>query len=573
VKKATAVGTVLLFVMILLVSISFNVMMVRADDGYTIEQVNHNIDVLYNGYVLINDTITLNITGQTGPSSFLMGFPDKYGSHVVRCIAHSETETYTVTLGVPLENRLGFYGVKIDFPHGAPQTYNVEFVLSNNLLSQDSQSASQYTLDFPQYPALTKTVGRCNGSINLPLIATYLPGGSVNGSTYAKENLAEFAHSPANVTFLLPDNLIQIADVVQLKREISVNEFGEAVGADTYEIVNRAQKKLGYFEVFIPMNASDPHAEDQFSRPKNMISTDQNTNRYLVNFTLETEKDQLTRFTIRYRLPSSHLTSRGTNTLGLNLPLFQNENYYISQVAVTFMLPEGAKVLNLENNLAEAVFSIERSIFSETVTVSKSGVIASDSLGVGIVYEYNPLWISFRPALWLWVFSIVGSVVVIVAWKKPKGSGRVSVSAATMRLGPETLKAFVDAYEEKQKIALESESLEARVEKGKIPRRRYKVRMKTLEIRLNALSRNLAEYKEKLRAAGGQYVEFMLQLEVAESELGEVAANIKNAEMLHNRGELSLEAYRKRLTDYQHRKETAEMKINGILLRLREETR
>ena len=570
-KKATVIGAALLFVMILLVSISFNVMTVRADDGYTIEQVNHKIDVLYNGYILINDTITLNITGQAGPSSFLMGFPDKYGSQVVRCVAHSETETYTVTLDVPLENRLGFYGVKVDFPQGAPQTYSVEFVLSNNLLSQDSQNASQYILDFPQYPALTKAVGRCNGSINLPLVATYL-GGSVNGSTYVKENLAEFAHFPADVTFLLPDNLIQIADVVQLKREINVNEFGEAVGADTYEIVNRAQKKLSYFEVFIPMNASDPHAEDQFGRPRNMISTDPNTNRYLVNFTLEIGKDQLTRFTIRYRLHSSHLTSRGTNTLDLNLSLFQNENYYISQVAVTFMLPEGAKVLNLENNLAGDIFSIGRNIFSETVTVSKSSVIASDNLGVGIVYEYNPLWISFRPALWLWAFSIVGSMAVIVAWKKPKGPGRVSASAATMRLGPETLKAFVDAYEEKQKIALESESLEARVEKGKIPRRRYKVRMKTLEIRLNALARNLTEYKEKLRAAGGQYVEFMLQLEVAESELGEVAANIKNAEVLHNRGELSLEAYRKRLADYQHRKETAEMKINGILLRLREET-
>ena len=205
-KKATVIGTVPLFVMILLVSISFNVMTVRADDGYTIEQVNHKIDVLYNGYILINDTITLNITGQTGPSSFLMGFPDKYGSQVVRCVAHSETETYTVTLDVPLENRLGFYGVKIDFPQGAPQTYSVEFVLSNNLLSQDSQNASQYTLDFPQYPALTKAVGRCNGSINLPLVATYLSG-SVNGSTYVKENLAEFAHFPADVTFLLPDNL------------------------------------------------------------------------------------------------------------------------------------------------------------------------------------------------------------------------------------------------------------------------------------------------------------------------------------------------------------------------------
>ena len=78
-KKANLIGAALLFAMILLVSIPFNVMTVRADDGYTIEQVTHKIDVLYNGYILINDTITLNITGQTGLSSFLMGFPDKYG--------------------------------------------------------------------------------------------------------------------------------------------------------------------------------------------------------------------------------------------------------------------------------------------------------------------------------------------------------------------------------------------------------------------------------------------------------------------------------------------------------------
>jgi chromosome segregation ATPase len=115
--------------------------------------------------------------------------------------------------------------------------------------------------------------------------------------------------------------------------------------------------------------------------------------------------------------------------------------------------------------------------------------------------------------------------------------------------------------------------LETRVEKGRIPRRRYKVMRRTLEARETAVSRDLTGFREKMRAAGGKYSGLMLQLEVAEAEIGEVKANIKSAESLHNRGELSLEAYRNRLADYERKKERADTTINGILLRLREEIR
>jgi len=99
------------------------------------------------------------------------------------------------------------------------------------------------------------------------------------------------------------------------------------------------------------------------------------------------------------------------------------------------------------------------------------------------------------------------------------------------------------------------------------------VQRKTLETRLNALSRSLEEIKEKMRAAGGKYADLMRQLEIAETEFNEVEANIKSIEARHSRGELSLEAYRKLLTDYQRRKEKTQTTINGILLRLREEIR
>jgi chromosome segregation ATPase len=123
------------------------------------------------------------------------------------------------------------------------------------------------------------------------------------------------------------------------------------------------------------------------------------------------------------------------------------------------------------------------------------------------------------------------------------------------------------------KIRAEIDALEARVQKGKIPRRRYKVQKKTLEMRVDTLSRNLGELKESMRSAGGHYADLMRQFDVAETEINDVEANIKNIEARQNRGEITLELYRNRMEEYRHRKEKAETMIDGILLRLREETR
>jgi hypothetical protein len=63
----------------------------------------------------------------------------------------------------------------------------------------------------------------------------------------------------------------------------------------------------------------------------------------------------------------------------------------------------------------------------------------------------------------------------------------------------------------------------------------------------------------------------MRELEVAEARINEYEANVKVIEGRHSRGELSLEAYRRLLGDYDRRKERNETTIKGILLRLREE--
>ena len=573
-KRTTLAITMVTVAIMILVSASFNTKTAEATNSsdYKIEHVNHTIKAMYNGYIFINDT--MQITGNAS-DGFLMGFPYKYGSYILRCVAYNSSDVFPVTLNVPLENRVGFYGVEIDFPRGTPQVFTVGFVLSNNLLTQHASNTSLYTLNFPAYPSLTKAVDVCNVSIGLPEGTTYL-NGTVNAFNYSKENLPEFTYSPANVTFSLASDVIQLFDVIELKSEVRISGTGEVEGSDSYYITSKSNASISSIEIILPPNASSSSAQDQFGRTMSQPTvTDEKTNRYKITFASSLESYRSTRFTVKYRLPSNYTTQMGTNNFNVTFPLFLHVNYYIESASVTFVLPEGARISSFETTLTGGAYNVARGVFQETLTIDRRGisylenVLPSENV-LRIVYEYNPLWLSFRSTLWMWALAIVGCTVAIV-WKRPKAPARVSVPIVGMRLRPEYIKSFIDAHEEKKKIIFDIESLENRVRKGKIPRRRYKVQRKTLETRLSTLSRNLTEFKEKMRAAGGQYVELMQQLEIAETEINEVEANIKSIESRHSRGELSLEAHRKLLSDYQRRKERADTTINGILLRLREE--
>jgi hypothetical protein len=575
-KKTILAITMVTVAIMILVSASFNTKTVQAQSAgnYTINYVSHEIQVMYNGYIFINDVVQINGQASDG---FLMGFPFKYGPYILRCVAYNSSDIFPVTLNVPLENRVGFYGVEIDFPHGTPQVFTVGFILSNSLLTQSASNTSRYILDFPAYPSLTKAVAVCNVSISFPGTATYVSG-TVNALSYSKENLTEFTYSPANVTFSPASNTIQFVDVKELNSEISISGASEMEGSDSYYITSESTSSISSIEIALPSNASALGVQDEFGRTMSQpVLADAKTNRYTITFTSSLESYRSTRFTVKYQLPSNYTTQVGTNNVNITFPLFRNVNYYIESASVTFNLPEGARVSSFKTTLIDSTSNIARGIFQETVTMSRANVSLLDndlpSENVfQIVYEYNPLWLSFRSTLWMWALAIVGCTVAVV-WKRPKAPAPATVPAVGMKLRPEFLKSFVDAYEEKRRATLELESLESRVQKGKIPRRRYKVQKKTLETRVSTLSRNLAELKENMRATGGHYPELMRQLEIAETEINHAEANIKSIEARHSRGELSLEAYRKLLSDYQHRKEGANTAINGILLRLREEIR
>jgi chromosome segregation ATPase len=141
------------------------------------------------------------------------------------------------------------------------------------------------------------------------------------------------------------------------------------------------------------------------------------------------------------------------------------------------------------------------------------------------------------------------------------------------RITTENIREFTDDYEEKKQLNAELKSLDARAQKGKIPRRQYKVQRRAIEIRLETLTRNINRIKDVFRSSTSLYADLVKQLDAAETDLVEAEENIKKLESRQSKGEISLETYKKNIGDYQKRKDKAESTISGILLRLREKAR
>lgn len=585
-KKVTLTFFLILVIpTLILILIPFNVRAENGESGnFTIEEVNHTIKLMYDGCVFLNDTV--RITGATNLKHFFIGFPYKYGAYVRRCVAFNSSnvsERFKVKFNVvPSESRIGFYFVEVEFSQplniskGTAYSFTVGFVLSNDLLTQHTTDTSRYALDFPVYPSLTKLAAVCDVSIIMPSSAHNVSGlpeqFNKTALTCRRANLTEFTYELGNITFLADGDEIRKVNIEELGREIRINGMGGIKASDSYFVTNGASEEISSIKIILPSNASGLNARDQFGRRMQKPTlTDAEINSYEITFTPSLKTGESNRFAVDYCLPwEIYVDHEGSSSFDLTFPLFENINYYIKKSSVTFVLPDGARTLNFEVTPHTGSCNVARDVFQEKVTINSHNVIQLDNFDVRITYEYNFLWLSFRPTLWIWALAITGCAVAVF-WKRPKAPAPVTVPTVAVRLRPESVKAFVDSYEEKRKITSEIESLETKARKGKIPRRRYKVRKRTLETHLNALSRDLAELKKKMRVAGGRYAGLMRQLEVAETEISGVEANIRSIEVRRRRGDLSLEAYRKLLRDYQRGKEKAETTINGVLLRLREE--
>jgi hypothetical protein len=572
--------------------------------GYTITQVDHQIQVLYTGQVIIQDTI--HVSGQV-TNGFLIGLPATYSDDVLKAVAYDSNSIFQVSLGVQLGSRSGFYAAEVNFNGQTPSVFTVAFVLSNSLITQID--TGDFTVNYPAYPSLTQNVGSCDVTLTFPstprIIAITKSDGTVDTENYATQNLPAYTYSPGSATVQVVNGTIQLADITQLNRQISIDPTGQVSASDTYTIANNSTDSMASFFLDVPASASNVVVKDETGTALT-IGSSSGTNVLKENATLVTpvSTGQSTILTASYNLPSA--TIQGSQYTLSNFNLFPDLNYYVDQVSVTFNPPAGATIITPKLSSLDASSTLTRSGFQDTLTIIRNGISDLDYIlpqgsNVQFSYSYNPVWVSFMPTLWLSLVAVIGCVGAVVYQKRKPGEkeravtrkatvstpkptyvaseGQMksaeprTVAATGQHITGENIREFTDSYEDKKRLNAEMKSLDVRAQKGKIPRRQYKVQRRAIEVRLETLSRNTSRMKEILRSSGSAYSDLVKQLDSVEEDLAEAEEDIKNLEDQQSRGEISIEAYKRTIEGYQKRRDKAESTLNGILLRLREKAR
>ena len=561
--------------------------------GFEIDHVDHVVQIEDGGLVIIKDTLNISLTGANiKPGNFPIGFPFEYAPHLVYCFAHDTSdsnEPLEVTLDTGL-GKIGFYGINVTLPadlsNEESYSFTVGFVFSDLIHSEAPYTEYLWwNLTFPIYPSLTQMASICNVKVILPprignVLVEYhsnLVEMGLNVSTtsidsrqvlqFSKTHLENFASKSAWVRFyqLLTAelNVFLMIDADEIKRDISLDEWGRIFISDFYHLTYKGEGNLTGIKLRLPQYASEISWIDEVGHVED-IQLEGNATTTHINATISfaaIEKNEATEFTVTYRLPWKEYVTQSTwYNFDLAFNFFEREYVYwtIRKLSVTISLPGDADF----QSCSVPPQSVER-----LVTFSFDNVTPFHDLDFRLTYGYVIFWASFYPTIWVGLLVTLACVIAFL-WRAPKPP-RVSV----IPVSPEALRSFVDTYERKTNAIRELEMLEQQVRKRKIPRRRYKVRKKTLESRLSVLSKDLGDLKEEIRKAGSRYANTMRQIEVAETELEETEAAIRRIELRYRRREISKGTYSKLLEEYNRRKERAETTIDGVLLRLREEIR
>lgn len=573
-------------------------------NGYSVDRVDHQVQVMYSGNVVILDTI--QVSGQVS-NGFAIGVPLKYSANVLKAMAYDDTHTFEVTLGVQSgdSNQLyGFYGASVDFGGNTPNVFNVAFVLSNRLVT-GPDSEGLFTIDFPAYPSLHQTVGTCKVTLTFPdsptSVSVSKEDGNINADSYTKTNLLAFTYLSATSSFELPNGIVQLTTISSLNRQIIINPTGEVQVSDIYKIINNSTSLLNSFVISLPLDATNVVVRDQFGKLDASIALSADGRAKLANATLDTflATGQSILISSNYNLPKANL--EGSNYVLSNFRIFPAFQYYVTSATITFNPPEGATIVSPKASLLDSSTTLTRQIYQDSLTLTKTGLsyidfVAPQQSTIDFSFNYNPVWVALRPTLWASIVAAIGCVVVVFIRKqKPKEETyadkterlatleaakvpsapkpKVSEQRIMQQISSEEIMNFTDAYENRKQLRAELKSMDAKASKGKIPRRQYKIQRRAIENRIDGISRNIKKTKELFLTSTGSLADLVKQLDLAEADLAEAEENIHNLEARQSKGEISIEVYKKNIQDYQKQKEKAESGINGILLRLREKIR
>ena len=548
-------------------------------------QVDHDIQIREGGLVVINDTVSLSLKTGEQPvtlEDFLMGFPSEFESNLDYSFVYEPSNLDKVfplpELDVGL-GRIGFYAIKVLFPEpveigeNSSYSFTAVFVFSNLIsltsvdVPEEERNMTVLDVNVPIYPSLAQNASVCNVTVTPPPIEISFVEWPQNFNKTTIDSrdilnnvtspLEQFTRQNVLLTAVTLESFLAI-EVIEVSREITLDQWGNMFLSDFYHITNKAGAVIPQMKIRFPRGVYDVSARD-ISADLMVSPLENEEARILLRNPLK--KDDVGKFTVTYRLPwKNYVAQHGWRDFELeNLAFFEHFNWTIRKLTVTVKLPEGAEFQSTSVNS----YDIKREVFQETITFVSRNATPFHDLNFNFKYTLLVFWASFRPTLWIGMLAAVVAAIATL-WRAPKPAVPI------VAVPPKDLQSFVNTYGEKTRILRDLELIEEQARKGKISRRRYRVRKRSLESRLSVLSRDLTGLRETIRTAGTRYADIMRQIEVAETELEGVETDIRRVEARYRRKEISTEAYRRLLQGYNRRRDRARTTIDSALLRLRE---
>jgi hypothetical protein len=569
-------------------------------DDVQVDKVDHVVKVFGGGSIAINDTVRLSAKpGKTVMlTNYSLGFPYRYKYSLAKVYAFNASnplQIYTVSLDTGLGTSIGFYGITVVFPPSGVQlsdggsfSFTVVYVFSNVMISSTTTGPSEetpnrnttvpvFTMDFPIYPSLSQNASVLNVTVVCPpkIIAEdssiprllINPRGTIDtGRIYnvTINSLEAFTYLPGWMNFTETETgTYQLVTFDNLDRQLEIDGWGNVLVTDMYTITSQMQAALSGVQLSLPFGASNVSAFDAQGEPITASFVSANSTNVSVNFGFGLQQRQSAQFKLTYYLFGNYLNKVGINDFDLNLPVAKGFDRITGKLTLTVSLPEGASI----KEYPTLNYDLQNNALQQKITLTAYNVSAYDNINLRISYVYSVFWASFRPTLWMATIVAVG-ITIALFWRAPKLTAPTTIPSVAMK--PQTLKALVSSYEERTKSLLELESLERQAQKGRMPRRRYKIRKRMLESQISRLDRELVDLKQRAKSMGPRYTDILKDLDMAEAELEGIEAEERRTAARYRTGALTLDAYRNLQEQYKKRREKAKTTIEGALLRLSE---
>jgi hypothetical protein len=532
------------------------------------------------GVTIVNDYVSLNSTVPVTHLTF--GIPASTSDDLRLTLATAQGANLQVSKQDPTPSQ-NYTTINVQFPASETKyTFNVTTVFTS-LLSY-SPGSNSFTFEANPFPLVDGTYNVTSAKVTLqtgdwqspkiplPLNQTITSGtftctlpstGSDNCLNSAP--LKPFNNTVWKVTFA--SSATQNVLRVSAGRLIQIFPSGSLQVTDSYNVTNLGPT-LSSLAFKVPKGVSSIaenyvlglEIDQPETTPTPTVNSDGTST---VTFTPSFGSvpfNQSFRAKIFYTLsPSTYIATSSLGTFTVNFALFNNVQFYASSLQTKIVTPSGFRLNSLTGQVPQ--------ISGNQISLLTSPVTPVSSLSFSMTYQLDPFWSSLSPLSWVGLVEAALAAGVVAVLSRP--GAEASISGAPSQL----ITKFVDLYDEKSSMRLESDKMEEDLARGSLNRYDYKQRRRMLDRRVTEVDKALAPIEDQLASAQGRYSDMIKRIERAEVELNVIKTTSADLRNQYRSGKISKDLYESLNADLIRRKQKAEQTIDTVIINLREEIR